>query len=36
MFLIAFFLFAVDWIFHLIFYYAHVLKVPPPGIPGGH
>ena len=36
MLLTAFFLFAVDWVFHLIFYLAHVLKVPPPGIPGGH
>jgi preprotein translocase SecE subunit len=35
MLLIAFFLFSVDWIFHLIFYLVHVLKVPPPGIPGG-
>jgi len=35
MLLIAFFLFSVDWIFHLLFYLVHVLKVPPPGIPGG-
>jgi preprotein translocase SecE subunit len=36
MLLIAFFLFSVDWIFHLLFYLINVLKVPPPGIPGGH
>jgi preprotein translocase SecE subunit len=35
MLLIAFFLFSVDWIFHLLFFLIHVLKVPPPGIPGG-
>ena len=36
MLLVALFLFSVDWIFHLLFFLARVLKVPPPGIPGGH
>jgi preprotein translocase SecE subunit len=36
MLLVAVFLFSVDWVFHLLFFLARVLKVPPPGIPGGH